>query len=173
MKAEAKASFGDDRIFIEKFIEQPRHEIQVMGDKHGTVSICSSANARSSAVTRKSSSLSPLLDEATRKRWGTAVALAKAVDSGHGGIRRFGCRQELLPGDEHPPAGRASGDRDDHGCRSGRADAGVAYGEKLAIKQEDLKINGWAVESRVYAEDPYRSPALHRAPAPLPPAGRR
>ncbi|MAN72738.1 MAG: acetyl/propionyl-CoA carboxylase subunit alpha [Henriciella sp.] len=164
VKAEAKASFGDDRIFIEKFIEQPRHvEIQVMGDKHGN---CIYLFERECSIQRRNQKVieeapSPLLDEATRKKMGEqAVALAKAVDYDSAGTVEFvasgvdksfyflemNTRLQV----EHPVTEMITGvDLVEQMLR-------VAYGEKLAIKQEDLKINGWAVESRVYAEDPYR-----------------
>jgi propionyl-CoA carboxylase alpha chain len=120
-KSEAKSSFGDDRVFIEKFIVNPRHiEIQVLGDKHGNVHLTwASANARSSAATRRSS-------RKRRRRCSTrpraemgaqAVALAKAVDYDTAGTVEFVVRPGqvvLLPGDEHAPAGGTSGDGIDH-----------------------------------------------------------
>ena len=164
VKAEAKASFGDDRIFIEKFIESPRHvEIQVMGDKHGN---CVYLFERECSIQRRNQKVieeapSPLLDEETRKKMGEqAVALAKAVNYDSAGTVEFvasgvdksfyflemNTRLQV----EHPVTEMITGvDLVEQMLR-------VAFGEKLAIKQKDLKINGWAVESRVYAEDPYR-----------------
>ncbi|MEQ9314231.1 MAG: acetyl/propionyl/methylcrotonyl-CoA carboxylase subunit alpha [Henriciella sp.] len=164
VKAEAKASFGDDRIFIEKFILNPRHiEIQVMGDKHGN---CVYLFERECSIQRRNQKVieeapSPLLDEATRKKMGEqAVALAKAVNYDSAGTVEFvasgvdksfyflemNTRLQV----EHPVTEMISGvDLVEQMLR-------VAYGEKLKIKQSDLKINGWAIESRVYAEDPYR-----------------
>ncbi|MEO1100446.1 MAG: acetyl/propionyl/methylcrotonyl-CoA carboxylase subunit alpha [Pseudomonadota bacterium] len=163
--AEAKASFGDDRTFIEKFILNPRHvEIQVMGDKHGN---CVYLFERECSIQRRNQKVieeapSPLLDEATRKKMGEqAVALAKAVDYDSAGTVEFvasgvdksfyflemNTRLQV----EHPVTEMITGvDLVEQMLRS-------AYGETLALKQKDLKINGWAVESRVYAEDPYRN----------------
>ena len=164
VKAEAKASFGDDRIFIEKFIESPRHvEIQILGDKHGN---CLYLFERECSIQRRNQKVieeapSPLLDEATRKKMGEqAVALAKAVNYDSAGTVEFvasgkdksfyflemNTRLQV----EHPVTEMITGvDLVEQMLR-------VAYGEKLAIEQKDLKINGWAIESRVYAEDPYR-----------------
>ncbi|WP_084417851.1 acetyl-CoA carboxylase biotin carboxylase subunit [Henriciella litoralis] len=164
VKSEAKASFGDDRIFIEKFILNPRHvEIQVMGDKHGN---CVYLFERECSIQRRNQKVieeapSPLLDEATRKKMGEqAVALAKAVDYDSAGTVEFvasgvdksfyflemNTRLQV----EHPVTEMITGvDLVEQMLRS-------AYGEKLNIDQASLKINGWAVESRVYAEDPYR-----------------
>ncbi|MEM8633538.1 MAG: acetyl/propionyl/methylcrotonyl-CoA carboxylase subunit alpha [Pseudomonadota bacterium] len=165
VKAEALNAFGDDRIFIEKFIESPRHiEIQVMGDKHGN---CLYLFERECSIQRRNQKVieeapSPLLDEATRKKMGEqAVALAKAVDYDSAGTVEFvvsgkdkgfyflemNTRLQV----EHPVTEMITGvDLVEQMLR-------VASGEKLSIKQKDLKINGWAVESRVYAEDPYRN----------------
>ena len=128
-RSEAKSSFGDDRVFIEKFIVNPRHiEIQVLGDKHGNVI---HLGERECSIQRRNQKIveeapSPLLDEATRKKMGAqAVALAKAVGYDFAGTVEFvaGAGQDvLLPGDEHAAAGRASGDRTGHRHRSGRAD---------------------------------------------------
>jgi propionyl-CoA carboxylase alpha chain len=164
VKAEAKSSFGDDRVFIEKFILDPRHiEIQVLGDKHGN---CIYLFERECSIQRRNQKVieeapSPLLDEATRKKMGEqAVALAKAVNYDSAGTVEFvasgvdksfyflemNTRLQV----EHPVTEMISGvDLVEQMLR-------VAYGETLSIKQSDLKINGWAVESRVYAEDPYR-----------------
>ncbi len=163
--AEAKASFGDDRTFIEKFILNPRHvEIQVMGDKHGN---CVYLFERECSIQRRNQKVieeapSPLLDEATRKKMGEqAVALAKAVNYDSAGTVEFvasgvdksfyflemNTRLQV----EHPVTEMITGvDLVEQMLRS-------ADGETLALKQKDLKINGWAVESRVYAEDPYRN----------------
>ena len=128
-RSEAKSSFGDDRVFIEKFIVDPRHvEIQVLGDKHGNVIYL---GERECSIQRRNQKVleeapSPLLDEATRARMGEqAVALAKAVGYDSAGTVEFvgGSGPELLfPGDEHAAAGRASGDRAGHRHRSRRAD---------------------------------------------------
>ena len=165
VKAEATNAFGDDRIFIEKFILNPRHvEIQVMGDKHGNAVYLFE---RECSIQRRNQKVleeapSPLLDEATRKKMGEqAVALAKAVNYDSAGTVEFvasgvdksfyflemNTRLQV----EHPVTEMITGvDLVEQMLR-------VAAGEKLAIKQKDLKINGWAIESRVYAEDPYRN----------------
>ncbi|MFN7054190.1 acetyl-CoA carboxylase biotin carboxylase subunit [Hyphomonas sp.] len=165
VKAEANASFGDDRIFIEKFILDPRHiEIQVLGDKHGN---CLYLFERECSIQRRNQKVieeapSPLLDPETRKKMGEqAVALSKAVNYDSAGTVEFvvsgrdkgfyflemNTRLQV----EHPVTEMITGvDLVEQMLR-------VAYGEKLKIKQGDLKINGWAVESRVYAEDPYRN----------------
>ena len=116
-KSEAASSFGDDRIFIEKFVTQPRHiEIQVLGDKHGN---CLYLGERECSIQRRNQKVieeapSPFLDADTRKAMGEqAVALAKAVDyclGGHGRVHRRRQPQLLLPRNEHAAAGRASGD---------------------------------------------------------------
>ena len=163
-RSEAKSSFGDDRIFIEKFVTQPRHiEIQVLGDKHGTVLYL---NERECSIQRRNQKVieeapSPFLDAATRKSMGEqAVALAKAVDYNSAGTVEFivdsqrnfyflemNTRLQV----EHPVTELITGlDLVEQMIR-------VAAGEKLAFKQSDVKINGWAMESRLYAEDPYRS----------------
>jgi propionyl-CoA carboxylase alpha chain len=163
VRAEAKASFGDDRIFIEKFIESPRHvEIQVLGDKHGNVV---HLFERECSIQRRNQKVieeapSPLLDEKTRKAMGEqAVALAKAVQYDSAGTVEFVAGQDrsffFLEMNtrlqvEHPVTELITGlDLVEQMIRS-------AYGEKLAFGQKDLKINGWAIESRIYAEDPYR-----------------
>ena len=163
-KSEAKSSFGDDRIFIEKFVTQPRHiEIQVLGDKHGNVIY---AMERECSIQRRNQKVieeapSPFLDEKTRKAMGEqAVALAKAVDYESAGTVEFivdkdrnfyflemNTRLQV----EHPVTELITGiDLVEQMIR-------VAAGEKLSIKQSDVKINGWAIESRIYAEDPYRN----------------
>jgi propionyl-CoA carboxylase alpha chain len=163
VKAEAKSSFGDDRIFIEKFIESPRHiEIQVLGDKHGNVV---HLFERECSIQRRNQKVieeapSPLLDEATRAAMGAqAVALAKAVNYDSAGTVEFVAGQDksffFLEMNtrlqvEHPVTELITGvDLVEQMIRS-------AYGEKLAFEQKDLAINGWSIESRIYAEDPYR-----------------
>jgi len=161
---EAKASFGDDRIFIEKFVTQPRHiEIQVLGDQHGTVLYL---GERECSIQRRNQKVieeapSPFLDEATRKAMGEqAVALAKAVGYFSAGTVEF-----IVDGDrkfyflemntrlqvEHPVTELVTGiDLVEQMIR-------VAAGEKLSLSQADIELTGWAIESRLYAEDPYRN----------------
>jgi len=179
VRAEAKASFGDDRIFIEKFIESPRHiEIQVLGDKHGNVI---HLFERECSIQRRNQKVieeapSPLLDEATRAAMGAqAVALAKAVNYDSAGTVEFVAGQDrsfyFLEMNtrlqvEHPVTELITGvDLVEQMIRS-------AWGEKLAFRQEDLAINGWAMESRIYAEDPYRGflPSIGRLVRYSPPA---
>src|SRR6516164_9584349 len=163
-KSEAKSSFGDDRIFIEKFITDPRHvEIQVLGDKHGNVI---HLGERECSIQRRNQKVieeapSPLLDAATRKKMGEqAVALAKAVGYDSAGTVEFVAGQDrsfyFLEMNtrlqvEHPVTELVTGiDLVEQMIR-------VAAGEKLKIRQADVKLNGWAIESRVYAEDPNRN----------------
>ena len=163
-RSEAKSSFGDDRMFIEKFITDPRHiEIQLLGDKHGNVIYL---GERECSIQRRNQKVieeapSPLLDEATRKKMGEqSVALAKAVGYDSAGTVEFVAGQDrsffFLEMNtrlqvEHPVTELITGiDLVEQMIR-------VAAGEKLSIKQEDVKLKGWAVESRVYAEDPYRN----------------
>jgi propionyl-CoA carboxylase alpha chain len=163
-KSEAKSSFGDDRLFIEKFIVNPRHiEIQLLGDKHGNVIYL---GERECSIQRRNQKVveeapSPLLDAATRKKMGEqAVALAKAVNYDSAGTVEFVAGQDksffFLEMNtrlqvEHPVTELITGiDLVEQMIR-------VAYGEKLKIQQDDVKLNGWAIESRVYAEDPYRN----------------
>ena len=163
VRSEAKSSFGDDRIFIEKFIESPRHiEIQVLGDKHGNVV---HLFERECSIQRRNQKVieeapSPLLDEATRKAMGDqAVALARAVQYDSAGTVEFVAGQDrsffFLEMNtrlqvEHPVTELITGvDLVEQMIRS-------AYGERMTFGQQDLKINGWAMESRIYAEDPYR-----------------
>jgi len=179
VKAEAKASFGDDRIFIEKFIESPRHiEIQVLGDKHGNVV---HLFERECSIQRRNQKVieeapSPLLDAATRKAMGDqAVALAKAVNYDSAGTVEFVAGQDksffFLEMNtrlqvEHPVTELITGvDLVEQMIRS-------AAGQKMAFGQDDLKINGWAIESRIYAEDPYRGflPSIGRLVRYDPPA---
>src|ERR1700727_2000146 len=178
-KAEAKASFGDDRVFIEKFIVDPRHiEIQVLGDKHGNVIYL---GERECSIQRRNQKVieeapSPLLDETTRRKMGEqAVALAKAVNYDSAGTVEFVAGQDksfyFLEMNtrlqvEHPVTALITGiDLVEQMIR-------VAAGEPLAFKQSDIKLNGWAVESRVYAEDPYRNfaPSIGRLVRYRPPA---
>ncbi|MFZ5674893.1 MAG: acetyl-CoA carboxylase biotin carboxylase subunit [Pseudomonadota bacterium] len=163
-RSEAKSSFGDDRVFIEKFIVNPRHvEIQVLGDKHGNVIYL---GERECSIQRRNQKVieeapSPLLDEKTRKAMGEqAVALAKAVNYDSAGTVEFVAGQDrsfyFLEMNtrlqvEHPVTELITGiDLVEQMIR-------VAAGEKLALQQKDVKLKGWAVESRVYAEDPYRN----------------
>ena len=162
-RSEAKSSFGDDRIFIEKFVTEPRHiEIQVLGDRHGTALYL---NERECSIQRRNQKVveeapSPFIDAATRKRMGEqTVALAKAVGYTSAGTVEFivdskrnfyflemNTRLQV----EHPVTELITGiDLVEQMIR-------IAGGEKLAFKQSDVKINGWAMESRLYAEDPYR-----------------
>ncbi|MCK8465242.1 acetyl/propionyl/methylcrotonyl-CoA carboxylase subunit alpha [Aliiroseovarius sp. S1339] len=178
-KNEAASSFGDDRIFIEKFITQPRHiEIQVLCDSHGNGIYL---GERECSIQRRQQKVveeapSPFLDEATRKAMGEqAVALALAVDYASAGTVEF-----IVDGDknfyflemntrlqvEHPVTELITGvDLVEQMIR-------VAAGEKLSIKQDDIKLNGWAIENRLYAEDPYRGflPSIGRLTAYRPPA---
>ncbi|MEO9827370.1 MAG: acetyl/propionyl/methylcrotonyl-CoA carboxylase subunit alpha [Paracoccaceae bacterium] len=162
-KNEAAASFGDDRIFIEKFVTQPRHiEIQVLADSHGNTIYL---NERECSIQRRNQKVieeapSPFLDEATRKAMGEeACALAAAV-----GYTSAGTVEFIVDGErnfyflemntrlqvEHPVTELITGiDLVEQMIR-------VAAGEELSIKQSDVGINGWAMESRLYAEDPYR-----------------
>jgi propionyl-CoA carboxylase alpha chain len=163
-RSEAKSSFGDERVFIEKFITDPRHiEIQVLGDKHGNVI---HLGERECSIQRRNQKVieeapSPLLDGATRKKMGEqAVALAKAVGYDSAGTVEFVAGQDksfyFLEMNtrlqvEHPVTELVTGiDLVEKMIR-------VAAGEKLSIRQADVNLDGWAIESRVYAEDPYRN----------------
>ncbi len=180
-KSEAKSSFGDDRMFIEKFITDPRHiEIQVLGDKHGNVIYL---GERECSIQRRNQKVieeapSPLLDDATRKKMGEqACSLARAVGYDSAGTVEFVAGQDksffFLEMNtrlqvEHPVTELITGiDLVEQMIR-------VAAGEKLSIKQSDVKLTGWAVESRVYAEDPYRNflPSTGRLTRYRPPAER-
>ncbi|AUJ63699.1 acetyl/propionyl-CoA carboxylase subunit alpha [Aestuarium zhoushanense] len=163
-KNEAANSFGDDRIFIEKFVTQPRHiEIQVLADSHGNAVYL---HERECSIQRRNQKVveeapSPFLDEETRKAMGEqSVALAKAVGYASAGTVEF-----IVDGErnfyflemntrlqvEHPVTELITGiDLVEQMIR-------VAAGEKLPFEQKDLKINGWAIENRLYAEDPYRN----------------
>ena len=177
-RSEAKSSFGDDRILIEKFIQSPRHiEIQVLGDKHGNVI---HLGERECSIQRRNQKVveeapSPLLDAKTRAAMGEqAVSLAKAVGYDSAGTVEFVAAQDksffFLEMNtrlqvEHPVTELVTGiDLVEQMIRS-------AAGEKLAIRQSDVRIKGWAVESRVYAEDPYRNflPSIGRLVRYLPP----
>src|ERR1700694_367571 len=181
-KAEAKASFGDDRGFIEKFIVDPRHiEIQVLGDKHGNVIYL---GERECSIQRRNQKVvveapSPLLDAATRKKMGEqAVALAKAVGYDSAGTVEFVAGQDksfyFLEMNtrlqvEHPVTELITGiDLVEQMIR-------IAAGERLALKQADVKLTGWAVETRIYAEDPVRNflPSTGRLVTYRPPAETR
>ncbi len=180
-RSEAKSSFGDERVFIEKFITDPRHvEIQVLGDKHGNVI---HLGERECSIQRRNQKVieeapSPLLDEETRQTMGAqAVALAKAVGYDSAGTVEFVAGQDksfyFLEMNtrlqvEHPVTELVTGiDLVEQMIRS-------AAGEKLSLKQSDVKLNGWAVETRVYAEDPYRNfmPSTGRLTRYRPPAER-
>jgi len=162
-KNEAASSFGDDRIFIEKFVTQPRHiEIQVLCDSHGNGVYL---HERECSIQRRNQKVieeapSPFLDAETRKAMGEqALALAHAVDYASAGTVEF-----IVDGDknffflemntrlqvEHPVTELITGvDLVEQMIR-------VAAGEKLPFAQEDIALEGWAIESRLYAEDPYR-----------------
>jgi len=167
VKREGLASFGDDRVFIEKFIEQPRHiEIQLLGDQHGNILYL---NERECSIQRRHQKVveeapSPFVSPEMRKAMGEqAVALARAV-----GYYSAGTVELIVNGAdpsgksfyflemntrlqvEHPVTEEITGlDLVEQMIR-------VAAGEKLKFTQDDIGINGWAVETRVYAEDPYR-----------------
>ncbi|MEW7007313.1 acetyl/propionyl/methylcrotonyl-CoA carboxylase subunit alpha [Lentilitoribacter sp. EG35] len=178
-KSEAASSFGDDRIFIEKFVEEPRHiEIQVLADSHGN---CIYLGERECSIQRRNQKVieeapSPFLDEATRKAMGEqSCALSKAVDYVSAGTVEFivdknrnfyflemNTRLQV----EHPVTELITGvDLVEQMIR-------VADGERLSLTQDDISINGWAMESRLYAEDPYRNflPSIGRLTRYRPPA---
>ncbi len=176
---EAASSFGDDRIFIEKFVTQPRHiEIQVLADQHGN---CVYLGERECSIQRRNQKVieeapSPFLDTETRKRMGEqAVTLAQAV-----GYTSAGTVEFIVDGErnfyflemntrlqvEHPVTELITGiDLVEQMIR-------VADGEKLPFSQDDIRLNGWAMESRLYAEDPYRNflPSIGRLTRYRPPA---
>ncbi|MXP40099.1 ATP-grasp domain-containing protein [Altererythrobacter soli] len=196
-RREGLASFGDDRVFIEKFIEDPRHiEIQLLGDKHGTVLYL---NERECSIQRRHQKVieeapSPFVTPAMRHRMGEqCVALAQAVGYHSAGTVELIVSGADLTGEsfyflemntrlqvEHPVTEAITGiDLVEQMIR-------VAAGEKLAFTQEDIGIDGWAIESRVYAEDPYRGflpstgrlvryevpeAQFHQAPFPPSPSG--
>jgi propionyl-CoA carboxylase alpha chain len=166
-KREGLASFGDDRVFIEKFILNPRHiEIQILGDQHGNILYL---NERECSIQRRHQKVveeapSPFVTPKMRKAMGEqCVALARAV-----GYYSAGTVELIVSGAdrsgesfyflemntrlqvEHPVTECITGiDLVEQMIR-------VAYGEKLSMTQDDIKIDGWAIENRVYAEDPYR-----------------
>ena len=178
-KNEAASSFGDDRIFIEKFVTQPRHiEIQVLADSHGN---CIYLNERECSIQRRNQKVveeapSPFLDPETRAAMGAqSVALAQAVGYSSAGTVEF-----IVDGErnfyflemntrlqvEHPVTELITGvDLVEQMIR-------VAHGEHLSLKQEDIGIKGWAIENRLYAEDPYRNflPSIGRLTRYSPPA---
>ncbi|MCF8166028.1 MAG: acetyl-CoA carboxylase biotin carboxylase subunit [Rhodoferax sp.] len=163
-RTEALNSFGDDRVFIEKFVEGPRHiEIQVLGDAHGNIVYL---GERDCSIQRRHQKVieeapSPFIDPATRKAMGEqAVALAKAVNYQSAGTVEFvvgkdksfyflemNTRLQV----EHPVTEGITGlDLVEQMIR-------VAAGEKLAFKQEDIKLDGWSMECRINADDPFRN----------------
>ncbi|WP_382158283.1 acetyl-CoA carboxylase biotin carboxylase subunit [Hydrogenophaga sp. ANAO-22] len=161
---EARNSFGDDRIFIEKFVQEPRHiEIQVLGDSHGNVIYL---NERECSIQRRHQKVieeapSPFISDATRKAMGEqAVALAKAVKYQSAGTVEFvvGKNQDFYFLEmntrlqvEHPVTECITGlDLVELMIR-------VAAGEKLPLTQEQVKRDGWAIECRINAEDPFRN----------------
>ncbi len=163
-QSEARSSFGDDRVFVEKYIEEPRHiEIQVLGDKHGNVLYLwereCSIQRRNQKVVEEAPS--PFLDAKTRKAMGEeAVALSKAVGYDSAGTVEFivdkdrnffflemNTRLQV----EHPVTELITGlDLVEEMLK-------IAYGEKLKLKQKDVKLEGSAIETRIYAEDPTRN----------------
>jgi propionyl-CoA carboxylase alpha chain len=181
-KNEAASSFGDDRIFIEKFVTQPRHiEIQVLADSHGN---CIYLNERECSIQRRNQKVieeapSPFLTPKVRKSMGEqSCALAQAV-----GYTSAGTVEFIVDSDqnfyflemntrlqvEHPVTELITGvDLVEQMIR-------VANGEILSLKQNEVKINGWAMESRLYAEDPYRGflPSIGRLTRYRPPAESR
>jgi len=178
---EARSSFGDDRVFAEKFIEQPRHiEIQVMADNHGNVVYL---GERECSIQRRHQKVieeapSPFLDKETRRAMGEqAVALARAVDYCSAGTVEFivdasknfyflemNTRLQV----EHPVTELVTGyDLVELMIR-------VAAGERLPMAQADVTLTGWALETRVYAEDPFRNflPSIGRLVRYQPPEDR-
>lgn len=167
VKREGLSSFGDDRVFIEKFIESPRHiEIQVLGDKHGNILYL---HERECSIQRRHQKVveeapSPFVTPKMRKAMGEqAVALARAV-----GYYSAGTVELIVSGADTSGEGfyflemntRLQVEHPVTECITGldlvEQMIRVAYGEKLALTQEQVKLQGWAVENRVYAEDPYR-----------------
>ena len=177
--SEARSSFGDGRLFVEKFIEEPRHiEIQVLADAHGNTVYL---GERECSIQRRNQKVieeapSPFLDKTTRVKMGTAaVALANAV-----GYQSAGTVEFIVDRDrnfyflemntrlqvEHPVTELVTGlDLVEEMIR-------VAAGEKLRFKQSDVRLDGWAIEARVYAEDPFREflPSIGRLTRYRPPA---
>jgi propionyl-CoA carboxylase alpha chain len=176
---EARSSFGDDRVFVEKFVEQPRHiEIQILADQHGNYVYL---GERECSIQRRHQKVveeapSPFLDPQTRAAMGEqAVALARAVDYHSAGTVEF-----IVDADknfyflemntrlqvEHPVTEAITGiDLVEEMLR-------VAAGEKLRMTQDGVKLEGWSVETRIYAEDPYRDfvPSIGRLTKCRPPA---
>ena len=167
VKREGLNSFGDDRVFIEKFILNPRHiEIQILGDKHGNILYL---NERECSIQRRHQKVveeapSPFVTPKMRKAMGEqCVALSRAV-----GYYSAGTVELIVSGAD--PSGesfyflemntRLQVEHPVTECITGidlvEQMIRVAYGEKLAMTQDDIKIDGWAIENRVYAEDPYR-----------------
>jgi len=182
-KREGLASFGDDRVFIEKFIESPRHiEIQVLGDQHGNIVYL---NERECSVQRRHQKVveeapSPFVSPEMRRKMGEqAVALSRAVGYYSAGTVELIVSGADTSGEgfyflemntrlqvEHPVTEEITGlDLVEQMIR-------VAAGEKLSFGQSDVKINGWSIENRVYAEDPYRGflPSIGRLVRYDPPA---
>ncbi len=161
---EAKSSFGDDRVFVEKFIEEPHHiEIQIIADKHGNTVYL---GERECSIQRRHQKVleeapSPFLDAKTRQAMGAeAVALAAAVDYHSAGTVEFIVDSEknfyFLEMNtrlqvEHPVTELITG------LDLVELMINVAAGEKLPLAQKDVKLEGWALEARVYAEDPFRN----------------
>ena len=163
-KNEAASSFGDDRIFIEKFVTQPRHiEIQILADTQGN---CIYLGERECSIQRRNQKVveeapSPFLDEKTRKEMGEqACKLAKAVGYFSAGTVEFivdrdknfyflemNTRLQV----EHPVTELITG------VDLVEQMISIAAGKPLSISQKDIKLSGWAIESRLYAEDPYRN----------------
>ena len=183
-KREGLNSFGDDRVFIEKFIENPRHiEIQILGDKHGNTLYL---NERECSIQRRHQKVveeapSPFVTEQMRKAMGEqCVALAKAVDYHSAGTVELIVSGADPTGEsfyflemntrlqvEHPVTEAITGiDLVEQMIR-------VAAGEKLEMTQDDIGIDGWSIENRVYAEDPYRGflPSTGRLVEYSPPVG--
>ncbi|MHA6722763.1 ATP-binding protein [Sphingomonas sp. RS2018] len=182
-KREGLASFGDDRVFIEKFIESPRHiEIQVLGDRHGNIVYL---GERECSIQRRHQKVveeapSPFVTPDMRRKMGEqAVALAAAVGYHSAGTVELIVSGADTTGDafyflemntrlqvEHPVTEAITGlDLVEQMIR-------VAYGERLAFGQDDVRLDGWAIENRVYAEDPYRGflPSTGRLVTYRPPA---
>ncbi len=177
-RSEASSAFGDGRILVEKFIDNPRHvEVQILADRHGNVI---HLGERECSIQRRNQKIveeapSPLLDEQARARMGTqAVALARAVGYDSAGTVEFVCGQDgsfhFLEMNtrlqvEHPVTEMITGlDLVELMIR-------IAAGEPLPLAQEDVRLSGWAVETRIYAEDPERGflPSVGRIRRCLPP----
>jgi len=176
---EARTASGDERVFIEKYIEEPRHvEIQILGDSHGNVV---HLGERECSLQRRHQKVieeapSPFLDAATRSAMGEqAVALARSVNYQSAGTVEFivdanrnfyflemNTRLQV----EHPVTEMVTG------LDLVEAMIRIAAGEKLALSQSDVRLDGWAIEARVYAEDPFRNflPSTGRLVRYLPPA---